>query len=251
MAGHSQYANIMHRKGRQDAKRAKQFNKLVREIMVASKMGMPDPAHNPRLRAAVAAAKAVSVPRDRIEKAIKSGQPGGDDGKVYEEIRYEGFGPQRVALILEILTDNRNRTAAEVRTILSKAGGGLGETNSVSFMFARLGRIIYKAAIGSNDAVLEAAIEAGAEDVESTDETHTIYTKPDELAAVANALEAKFGEADETKLFFKPTVTTVLDLEGAKSVFNLIDQLEDNDDVQTIYANYEIPDDVAEQLAAA
>ena len=249
MAGHSQFANIMHRKGRQDSKRAKIFNKLVREIMVAAKQGLPDPAHNPRLRSAIAAAKAQSVPRDRIEKAIKAGQPGGDDGKVYEELRYEGFGPARVALIIDILTDNRNRTASEVRTILGKNGGTLGETNSVSFMFTRVGQIIYPASAGSADAVLEAAIEAGSDDVVSDDETHTILTKPDELAVVSSALEAKFGDPTESKLSWKPNVTTVLDLDQAKSILNLIDLLEDQDDIQTIHANYEIPDDVAAQLA--
>lgn len=246
MAGHSQFANIMHRKGRQDAKRAKMFNKLVREIIVAAKQGLPDPAHNPRLRSAIAAAKAQSVPRDRIEKAIK---PAGDD-KVYEELRYEGFGPGRVALIIDILTDNRNRTASEIRTIMGKNGGIMGEPNSVSFMFQRVGQIVYPASAGSADAVMEAAIEAGADDVQSGEDGHTIYTQPDELSKVSTALEAKLGEPQESKLGWKPTTTVALGLDEARSLMNLIDVLEDNDDVQTIHANYEIPDDVAAQLAA-
>ncbi len=246
MAGHSQYANIMHRKGRQDAKRAKMFNKLVREVMIAAKQGLPDPAHNPRLRSAIAAAKAQSVPRDRIEKAIKPNE----DGKVYEELRYEGFGPGRVALIIDILTDNRNRTAPEIRTLMSKNGGIMGEPNSVSFMFARMGQILYPASAGTADAVMEAAIEAGADDVQSDDALHTIYSQPDELAKVAAAIEAKLGEPQEFKLTWKPTTTVSLGLDEAKSLMNLIDLLEDHDDVQNIYANYEISDDVAAQLAA-
>ena len=247
MAGHSQFANIMHRKGRQDAKRAKIFNKLVREILVAAKQGLPDPEHNPRLRSAIAAAKAQSVPRDRIEKAIK---PAGADDKQYEELRYEGFGPGRVALIIDILTDNRNRTAPEIRTLMSKNGGQMGEMNSVSFMFQRLGTIVYPASAGSADAVMEAAIEAGADDVVSTNETHTIYTQPEELAKVSAAIEAKLGEPQESKLGWRPTTTVSLGLEEAKSLMNLIDVLEDHDDVQAIHANYEIPDDVAAELAA-
>lgn len=247
MAGHSQFANIMHRKGRQDAKRAKMFNKLVREIIVAAKQGMPDPEHNPRLRSAIAAARAQSVPRDRIEKAIK---PSGADDKIYEELRYEGFGPGRVALIIDILTDNRNRTASEIRTIMGKNGGQLGEMNSVAFMFQRVGQIVYPASSGSADAVMEAAIEAGADDVQSGEEGHTIYTQPEELSKVSIAIEAKLGEPSESKLGWKPSTTVSLGLEEAKSLMNLIDLLEDNDDVQTIHANYEIPDDVAAELAA-
>lgn len=248
MAGHSQFANIMHRKGRQDAKRSKLFNKLAREIMIASRLGMPDPAYNPRLRTAIAAAKAQSLPRDRIEKAIKSGQPGGDDGKVYEEIRYEAIGPGRIAFIIDILTDNRNRTAAEIRTMFSKAGGTLGETNSVSFMFDRRGQIVYPAAIGSADAVLEAAIMAGADDVISDDETHTILTKPEDLMAVASEIEKAFGEPTDCKLVWRPNTSVTLDTNGAQSLLNFIDQLEDHDDVQNIYANYDIPEDVMAAL---
>ncbi len=247
MAGHSQFANIMHRKNRQDSKRAKMFNKLVREIMVAAKQGLPDPAANPRLRAAITAAKAVSVPRDRIERAIK---PADADTKQYEELRYEGFGPGRVAVIVEVLTDNRNRTAPELRTLFSKNGGTLGEPNSVAFMFSRAGKIVYPVAIGSNDAVLEAAIEAGAGDVQSDAEQHVIFMAPDDFGAVSAALEAKFGEGSESKLSWQPTTTVALDLEQAKAFMEFLDALEDHDDVQAIYANYEISDEIAAQLAA-
>jgi YebC/PmpR family DNA-binding regulatory protein len=247
MAGHSQFANIMHRKNRQDSKRAKMFNKLVREIMVSAKQGLPDPAANPRLRAAIAAAKAVSVPRDRIERAIK---PADADSKQYEELRYEGFGPGRVAVIAEVLTDNRNRTAPELRTLFSKNGGTLGEPNSVSFMFSRAGKVVYPVAIGSNDAVLEAAIEAGAQDVQSDSEQHVILTAPDDFGAVSAALEAKFGEATESKLSWQPTTTVALDLEQAKAFMDFLEALEDHDDIQTVYANYEISDEIAAQLAA-
>lgn len=247
MAGHSQFANIMHRKGRQDAKRAKMFNKLVREVMIAAKQGLPDPAHNPRLRSAIAAAKAQSVPRERIEKAIK---PSGADDKQYEELRYEGFGPGRVALIIDILTDNRNRTASEIRTLMGKNGGQMGEPNSVAFMFQRLGQILYPAGAGSADAVMEAAIEAGADDVQSDEEKHAIFTQPDDLSKVSTALEGKLGEPQENRLIWKPNTTVALGLEEAKALMELLDLLEDHDDVQAIHANYEIPDEIAAQLAA-
>lgn len=249
MAGHSQFKNIMHRKGRQDAKRAKVFNKLAREIMVAAAQGVPDPAFNPRLRAAIAEARTHSLPKDRIDRAIASAQPGANDGKVYEQLRYEGFGPGRVAVILDILTDNRNRTAAEIRTLFSKNGGNLGETGSVAFMFQRVGRIVYPVSAGSADAVLEKAIEAGADDVQSDDETHTILTQPDDLMAVAGALEqGGLGEASEAKLAWIPSTTVTLDLETAQSVMKFMDLLDDHDDVQTVHANFEIPDDVMAQL---
>ncbi len=252
MAGHSQFKNIMHRKGRQDAIRSKKFNKVAKEITVAASMGMPDPASNPRLRAAIAEARAVNLPRDRIDRAIAAGQPGANDGKIYEELRYEAIGPGRVALILDILTDNRNRTAAEIRSLLGKNGGTLGETNSVSFMFTRVGRIVYPASVGSADAVLEKAIEAGADDVQSADDTHTILTKPEDLMAVASAIEASgLGEPSETKLAWIPNSTVSLDFDGAQSLMKLVDILEEHDDVQAIHANYEIPDDVMAQLDAA
>jgi len=245
MAGHSQFANIMHRKGRQDAKRAKMFNKLVREIMVAAKQGQPDPAFNPRLRSAIAAAKAQSVPRDRIERAIK---PSDAENKQYDELRFEGFGPGRVAIIVEALTDNRNRTAPEMRTLFSKSGGTLGEQGSVGFMFQRVGQILYPLSVGSADAVLEAAIEAGAQDASADETQHIIITAPDDLGAVSAALEAKFGDPSESKLIYQPTTTTALDLEGARSLMAFLEALEDHDDVQNVYGNYEIPDDVAAQL---
>ena len=250
MAGHSQFKNIMHRKGKQDAIRSRMFNKLAREITIASRGGLPDPVNNPRLRAAIAEARANNLPKDRIERAIASGQPGGDDGKIYEELRYEAIGPGRVALILDITTDNRNRTAAEVRSILGKNGGTLGETNSVSLMFERKGRVVYAASAGDADTVLEAAIEAGADDVVSTSENHTILTQPNDLAAVTVALEGKFGEPQESKLVWKPGTTVSLDFETAQSLMGLLEVLEEHDDVQAIHANYEIPDDVMAQLAA-
>ncbi len=249
MAGHSKFKNIMHRKGKQDAIRAKTFNKAAREITIASRGGLPDPAHNPRLRLAVAAARAVNLPRDRIDRAIASGQPGADDGKIYEELRYEGFAPHRVALIVDITTDNRNRTAAEIRTLFSKNGGTLGEANSVSFMFDRLGEIVYPQAIGSADAVLEAAIEAGAEDVDSSGDTHAIYTQSDELMAVASALEEKFKEPETCKLIWKASSPIILDAVAAKEVMEFLELLDEHDDVQAIYGNYEIPDDIMAQLA--
>jgi YebC/PmpR family DNA-binding regulatory protein len=250
MAGHSQFKNIMHRKGAQDAKRAKKFNKLAREIMVAAKQGLPDPAANPRLRTAILAARAENLPKDRIEKAIKAGTPGGDDGKQYDELRYEGFGPGRVAVIIEILTDNRNRTAPEMRTLFGKNGGTLGELGSVSFMFTHVGQVVYPAKVGSADAVLEAAIEAGAQDASSDEQQHIITTAPDDLGAVSAALEAKFGEPTESKLIWQPTTTVALGVEDAKALMQFLEALEDHDDVQAVYGNYEIADDVAAQLAA-
>src|SRR5579862_1169821 len=203
MAGHSQFKNIMHRKGAQDKKRAKVFTKLIRELTTAARTGMPDPASNPRLRAAVTAARQSNMPRDTIDRAIKRGA-GGEDGESYEEIRYEGYGPGGVALIVEALTDNRNRTAGEVRTAFTKAGGTLGETNSVSFQFARVGQVTYPAETATADAVLEAAVEAGADDVESDDEEHRIICAPDDLSAVRDALEERFGPASAAKLAWKP-----------------------------------------------
>ena len=247
MAGHSQFKNIMHRKGVQDVKKAKIFNKLGREITVAAKMGLPDPAMNPRLRAAVIAARQKNMPKDRIEKAIKSGA--GNDTADYESIRYEGYGPGGVALIVEALTDNRNRTAPEIRTAFAKAGGALGETNSVSFQFGRVGQMTYPAETASADAVLEAAIEAGAEDAESDEEEHRILCAQDDLATVRDALEAKFGPASAAKLVWKPqTLVPVGEEEVAQSLFKLVEALEDSDDVQTVYANFDIPDELMAKL---
>lgn len=249
MAGHSQFKNIMHRKGAQDARRARQFAKLIREITVSAKTGLPDPAANPRLRAACAAARQANMPRDTIERAIKkaAGGAGGDD---YVEVRYEGYGPSGIAIIVEALTDNRNRTASDVRAAFSKHGGALGETNSVAFMFDRIGLICYPTAAASADDMLEAAIEAGADDVQSTDEGHEIICAVENFFAVRDAMEQKFGEPEAAKLDWRPTTTTPLDEEAARSVMKLIDALEESDDVQSVYANFEIPDDVMQALSA-
>ena len=249
MAGHSQFKNIMHRKGAQDARRARQFAKLIREITVSARTGLPDPAANPRLRAACAAARQANMPRDTIERAIKKavGGAGGDD---YVEVRYEGYGPSGIAIIVEALTDNRNRTASDVRAAFSKHGGALGETNSVAFMFDRIGLIRYPAGAASADDMLEAAIEAGADDVQSTDEGHEIICAVENFFAVRDAMEQKFGEPEAAKLDWRPTTTTPLDEEAARSVMKLIDALEESDDVQSVYANFEIPDDVMQALSA-
>ncbi|SES80995.1 YebC/PmpR family DNA-binding transcriptional regulator [Oceanicella actignis] len=247
MAGHSKWANIQHRKGRQDAARSKLFSKLAKEITVAAKLGDPDPDKNPRLRLAVREARANSVPKDVIQRAINKSQ--GGDAENYEEIRYEGYAPGGVAVIVEALTDNRNRTASSVRSIFSKHGGNLGETGSVAFMFDRKGQIVYPAAAGSADQVMEAAIEAGAEDVESDDENHVIWCEATELAEVSAALEASLGEAETAKLVWKPNITNELDLEGAQKVMKLIAALEDDDDVQSVTANFEVSDEVMAQLA--
>ncbi|MEM9170680.1 MAG: YebC/PmpR family DNA-binding transcriptional regulator [Pseudomonadota bacterium] len=247
MAGHSKWANIQHRKGRQDAKRSKLFSRLSKEITVAARMGAPDPEFNPRLRLAIQAAKAQSMPKDNIERAIKRST--GDDGAVYEEIRYEGFGPGGVGVIVEALTDNRNRAASEVRTVFSKNGGNLGETGSVSFMFDRVGAVTYPAAAGGEDAVLEAAIEAGADDVQSSDETHEIFCASDALAEVAAALEATFGAPSSASLIWKPQNTIEVSGGPAETLFKLMNALEDCDDVQNVYANFDIPDDEMERLA--
>lgn len=246
MAGHSKWANIQHRKGRQDAARSKLFSKLAKEITVAAKMGDPDPDKNPRLRLAVKEAKKQSVPKDVIDRAIKKSQAG--DGDNYDEIRYEGYGPSGVAVIVEALTDNRNRTASSVRSIFTKSGGNLGETGSVSFMFDRKGMIAYPASVGDADTVMMAAIEAGAEDVESTDDGHEIYCGDTDLHEVSSALEAELGESETSKLVWKPQTTTELDLEAAEKLMRLIEALEDDDDVQVVTANFEISDEVMAQL---
>lgn len=246
MAGHSKWANIQHRKGRQDAARSKLFSKLSKEITVAAKMGDPDPEKNPRLRLAVKEAKTNSVPKDVIERAIKKSSAGeGDD---YEEIRYEGYGPNGVAVIVEAMTDNRNRTASNVRSIFSKNGGNLGETGSVGFMFERKGEVAYGVDAGDADTVLMAAIEVGAEDVESSEEGHLIWCQDTDLNDVSNALETELGESQSTKLIWKPTTTTELDLEGMQKLMKLIDALEDDDDVQRVTANFEASDEIMDQL---
>lgn len=246
MAGHSKWANIQHRKSRQDSARSKLFSKLSKEITVAAKMGEPDPDKNPRLRLAVKEAKSNSVPKDVIDRAIKKSQAG--DGDDYEEIRYEGYGPNGVAIIVEAMTDNRNRTASNVRSIFGKSGGNLAETGAVSFMFERTGMIVYPHAAGDDDAVFEAAIEAGAMDVESSEDGHVIYCGDTDLNDVSNALEAILGESETSKLIWKPSTTTELDLDGMQKVMRLIDSLEDDDDVQNVTANFEVSEEVMAQL---
>jgi YebC/PmpR family DNA-binding regulatory protein len=247
MAGHSKFKNIMYRKGAQDKKRSALFSKLAREITVAAKMGLPDPNANARLRAAVIAARAQSMPKDNIQRAIDKAS--GSDAENYEEIRYEGFGPGGVALIVEALTDNRNRTATNVRTIFSKNGGNLGASGSVSHGFERMGLIEYPASAGDSDKVLEAAIEAGAEDVESDDDGHRIWTSVENLHEVAKALEPMLGEAESTKLAWKPQTEVELSGEHAQNLANLMEALEEDDDVQTVWGNEKIPDEELEKLA--
>ena len=246
MAGHSKWANIQHRKGRQDAARSKLFSKLSKEITVAAKMGDPDPEKNPRLRLAVKEAKSNSVPKDVIDRAIKKAT--GGDSEDYEEIRYEGYGPNGVAVIVEAMTDNRNRTASNVRSTFSKNGGNLGETGSVGFMFERKGEVTYPADAGDADAVFEAAIEAGAEDVESSEEGHVIWCADTDLNDVATALESALGESESTKLVWKPTTTTEMDLDNMQKLMKLIDALEDDDDVQRVTTNFDASDEVMAQL---
>jgi YebC/PmpR family DNA-binding regulatory protein len=247
MAGHSKFKNIMHRKGRADAQRSKLFSKLSREITVAAKSGMPDPAMNPRLRLAVANARAESMPKDNIERAIKKAS--GTDA-AYEEIRYEGFGPGGVGIIVEVLTDNRNRAAANVRSFFSKHGGNLGETGSVSFMFDRAGRIVYPASAGGEESMMEAAIEAGADDVESDEEEHVVFAAFEALNEVAAALEAALGPAKSTGLAWRPKSLTPVEGDAGGTLLKLIDALEDDDDVQTVWGNYDISDADLEAFGA-
>jgi YebC/PmpR family DNA-binding regulatory protein len=249
MAGHSQFKNIMHRKGAQDKKRAKIFTKLIRELTTAARTGLPDPAANPRLRAAVIAARAANMPKDTVDRAIKRGS-GGEEGEAYEEVRYEGYGPGGVALIVEALTDNRNRTASEVRAAFTKAGGNLGETNSVSFLFDRLGQVTYPVAATNAETMFEAALEAGAENVESGEEEHVVTCAPDDLTNLRDSLEKRFGAPASAKLAWRPKTTAPVEGEAAESLFKLLETLEDSDDVQTVYANYEVADDVMAQLGA-
>jgi len=247
MAGHSKFKNIMYRKGAQDKKRSALFSRLSREITVAAKMGLPDPDSNARLRAAVIAARAQSMPKDNIQRSIDKAS--GGDAENYEEIRYEGFGPGGVALIVEALTDNRNRTATNVRTIFSKNGGNLGASGSVSHGFERLGLIEYPAKAGDDEKVLEAAIEAGAEDVESDEGGHRIWTSLDSLHEVARSLESMLGEAEGAKLAWKPSTEVLVSGEQAQQLMNLIDALEEDDDVQTVWGNYDVPEEELERLA--
>ncbi len=246
MAGHSKFKNIMHRKGAQDKKRSGMFSKLSREITVAAKMGLPDPDMNPRLRAAVNAAKAQSMPKDNIQRAIDKASKG--DMENYEEIRYEGFGPAGVSLIIEALTDNRNRTATNVRTAVSKNGGNLGASGSVSHGFDRVGLISYPVTAGDAEKVFEAALEAGAEDVTSSEDGHEIWTAVADLHEVAKALEGVLGEAEGAKLAWRPQTMIAVGEDDAATLFKLIDALDDDDDVQTVWGNYEVSDEVMEKL---
>jgi len=248
MAGHSQFKNIMHKKGKQDAIRSKLFSKLAREITVAAKMGLPDPAMNARLRAAVIAARAENMPKDNIERAIKKAS--GADAETYDEVRYEGYAPGGVAVIVEALTDNRNRTAGEVRSYFTKAGGSLAETGAVSFLFDHVGVVEYPAKAASEDAMMEAAIEAGAEDVQSGEEGHEIITSLESLREVAQALELKFGEPRKASLVWKPQNMIGVDDEVGEKILRLVGMLEDNDDVQNVYANFEISDALMAKLAS-
>jgi YebC/PmpR family DNA-binding regulatory protein len=240
MAGHSQFKNIMHRKGRQDAQKSKLFGKLAREITVSAKLGTPDPAMNPRLRAAVIAARQENMPKDNIERAIKKAI--GGDGENYDEIRYEGYGPGGVAVIVEVLTDNRNRAASDIRSYFTKSGGNLGETGAVSFMFDRTGVVEYDAKVASDDAMLEAAIDAGADDVASSESGHEISASQETFRDVAKALEAKFGEARKAAVIWKPQNTVAVDDETGEKLLKLMDLLNEHDDVQNVYANFEISD---------
>jgi YebC/PmpR family DNA-binding regulatory protein len=248
MAGHSQFKNIMHRKGRQDAAKSKLFGKLAREITVSAKIGIPDPEMNPRLRAAVMAARAENMPRDNIERAIKKAS--GGDAETYEEIRYEGYGPGGVAVIVEVLTDNRNRTAGEVRATFTKSGGNLAETGAVSFMFDRVGVIEYAAAVAGADAMFEAALEAGADDVVSGENGHEIYAAPDRFGAVSKTLEAKFDEPRKAALVWRPQNTVAVNDEQGEKLLKLIESLNEHDDVQNVYANFEVSDEFMQRMSA-
>ena len=248
MAGHSQFKNIMHRKGRQDAVKSRMFGKLAREITVSARLGLPDPAMNPRLRAAVLAARAENMPKDNIERAIKKAT--GGEGDNYDEIRYEGYGPGGVAVIVEALTDNRNRTAGEIRATFTKSGGHLAETGAVSFMFDRVGLVEYDGKAASADAMLEAAIDAGAEDVVFNEAGHEVYTTPEALRDVAKALEAKFGEPRKAALVWKPQNTVSVSDEHGEKLLRLLESLTEHDDVQNVFANFEMSDAVLQKLSA-
>src|SRR5258706_7357425 len=248
MAGHSQFKNIMHGKGRQDKVRSKLFSKLAREITTAAKLGLPDPTMNARLRAAIIAARAENMPKDGIERAIKKSQ--GNDADNYEDMRYEGYGPGGVAVIVEVLTDNRNRTASDVRAAFTKAGGHMAETGAVSFMFDHVGVVEFDAKVASADAMLEASIDAGADDVVSTETGHEVYAAQDSFANVAKALEAKFGEPRKAGLVWKPQNTVAIDDEKGEKMFKLMELLNEHDDVQNVYANFEMSDALMAKMGA-
>ena len=247
MAGHSQFKNIMHRKGRQDAAKSKLFGKLAREITVSAKLGVPDPTMNPRLRAAIIAARAENMPKDNIERAIKKAS--GGEGENYEQIRYEGYGPGGVAVIVEVLTDNRNRTAGEVRSTFTKSGGNLAETGAVSFMFDHVGVIEYDPKGASAEAMFEAALDAGADDVVSSQDSHEVYASQDRFGSVAKALEAKFGEPRKAALVWRPQNTVAVDDEQGEKLLKLIENLNEHDDVQNVYANFEVSDALVTRLS--
>jgi YebC/PmpR family DNA-binding regulatory protein len=247
MAGHSQFKNIMHRKGRVDAQRSKIFGKLAREITVSAKLGLPDPNMNPRLRAAILAARAENMPKDNIERAIKKAQ--GGDAESYDEIRYEGYGPGGAALIVEAMTDNRNRTASDLRSVFTKNGGNLAETGAVAFMFNRVGVVEFDAKVADADAMLEAAIEAGADDVVSSEDGHEIYCDQGSLAEVSKALEARFGEPRKSALVWRAQNTVDVDDEAAEKLVRLVESLEDHDDVQNVFVNFEVSDAVMAKVA--
>jgi YebC/PmpR family DNA-binding regulatory protein len=249
MAGHSQFKNIMYRKGAQDAKRARMFTKIAREITVAARTGIPDPGSNPRLRAAILAGRAVNMPNSNIDRAIKRATAGGE-GESLEEIRYEGFGPGGVAIIVEALTDNRNRTASEVRTAFNRFGGNMGETGSVAYMFDRVGLVEYAAGAAAADAMFEAAVEAGADDVESDADGHTVYCAADALNEVREALEGKLGEPKGARLGWRPQNHVPVDADAAETLFKLLEALDDSDDVQRVSANYDVPEEVMAKLSA-
>jgi len=248
MAGHSQFKNIMHRKGRVDAQRSKIFGKLAREITVAAKLGLPDPDMNPRLRAAIIAARAENMPKDNIERAIKKAQ--GGDAESYDEIRYEGYGPGGAALIVEAMTDNRNRTAFDIRSVFTKNGGNLAETGAVAFMFDRVGVVEFDAAVADADTMFEAAIEAGADDVVSDEEGHAVYCEQNALAEVTKALEARFGEPRNSALVWRPQNTVDVDDEAAEKLVRLVESLEDHDDVQNVFVNFEVSDTAMAKMGA-
>ena len=248
MAGHSQFKNIMYRKGAQDARRSRLFTKIGREIEVAAKLGSPDPDSNPRLRAAVQAARAANMPRDRIERATRRGA-GGSGGAVYEEVRYEGYGPAGVAVIVEALTDNRNRTAADVRAAFSRHGGSLGETGSVSFLFDRAGLVRFSRAAAGSEEIFVAAVEAGADDMDSDDDGHDVLTAPEDLHAVREALERAVGEPQAARLVWRPQTLVPVGAEPAAALFRLLEALDDHDDVQHVSANYDVSDEVLARLA--
>ncbi|SHO64717.1 DNA-binding regulatory protein, YebC/PmpR family [Pseudoxanthobacter soli DSM 19599] len=249
MAGHSQFKNIMHKKGAADARRSKAFSKLAREITVAAKLGIPDPKMNSRLRLAVQNARAENMPKDNIDRAIKKAQAA--DGDNFEEVRYEGYGPGGVAVIVETLTDNRNRTASAVRAAFTKNGGALGETGSVSFMFDRVGEISFKREVGSDDAVMDAAIEAGADDVTSSEDGHVVVCAFESIGEVSEAIAETLGEPESVKVVWKPQNLVPVDEDKGETLLKLVAQLEDDDDVQNVFANFELPDEMLAKLAAA